>query len=281
MPAEPWSLPAVTSGEARHVGGACALLPHARTKCYAGPGAGYRSSARTVMAKFLLGGLRSGVGASDGRDESCGAWRMFQLRKVVQVAREELDFDPRRVAAGVCSGMLPQNSFHRVRTMLLRGVGLQIGATSLFGGAVHITGSGALRDMLAIGPGCYITGPVHIDLSAPVCIGARVYIGHQVRLLTVDHEIGDSAQRCGPRVYRAIDIEDGVWIGSCAVILPGVRLGRGSVVAAGALVTRDVPPNVMVGGVPARPMRDLEDGVAREAWRERMATPLFSPGRRA
>jgi maltose O-acetyltransferase len=206
---------------------------------------------------------------------------MFQLRKAVQVVREELDFDLRRVAAGVCSGILPQNSFNRVRTMLLRRLGLQIGATSLFGGAVHITGSGALRDLLSIGRGCYITGPVHIDLSAPVWIGARVYIGHQVRLLTVDHEIGDSAQRCGPRVYRAIHVEDGVWIGSCAIILPGVRLGRGSIVAAGALVTRDVQPNVMVGGVPARPMRDLEDGVAREAWRERMAARWSASGNRA
>src|SRR5580700_5791425 len=173
---------------------------------------GRGSSARTIVAKFLLGSRQYG-----------GARLMFQLRRAVQAVREELDFDPRRVASGVCSGILPQNSFNRVRTMLLRRLGLPIGATSLFGGAVHITGSGALSDLLSIGPGCYITGPVHIDLSAPVWIGARVYIGHQVRLLTVDHEIGDSAQRCGPRVYRAIHVEDGVWIGSCAVILPGVR----------------------------------------------------------
>ena len=49
-------------------------------------------------------------------------------------------------------------------------------------------------------------------------------------------------------------IEDNVWVGTRATILPGVTLGRGCVVAAGAVVTRDVPPLVIVGGVPARPI---------------------------
>lgn len=55
-------------------------------------------------------------------------------------------------------------------------------------------------------------------------------------------------------------IEDEVWIGSGAIILPGTRIGYGSVVAAGAVVTRDVPPHVVVGGVPARIIRQLQPG---------------------
>jgi maltose O-acetyltransferase len=196
---------------------------------------------------------------------------MIQLRKVLRVARQELGFDPRRVGAHAISGILPQHSFNRVRTSLLRTLGLQIAATSCFAGSLHITGTGSVHDLLSVGPGCHITGPLHIDLTAPVRIGARVYMGYDVELLTADHELGGPAQRCGNRVYRAIYIEDGVWIGSRAVILPGVRIGTGSVVAAGAVVTRSVPPHTLVGGVPARSVRDLEDAVAGNARRGRLA----------
>jgi acetyltransferase-like isoleucine patch superfamily enzyme len=195
---------------------------------------------------------------------------MIPLKKVLRVAKEELALDPRRIGTRAVSGILPQNSFNRVRTTLLRALGLQIGAASLFGGSVHITGSGCVRALLSIGPGCHITGPLHIDLTAPVRIGARVYMGYDVMLVTADHELGESSQRCGRRVYRAISIEDGVWLGSRVLVLPGVRIGRGAVVAAGAVVTRDVPPNALVGGVPAKLVRDLEDPVASDARRDRL-----------
>jgi acetyltransferase-like isoleucine patch superfamily enzyme len=52
-------------------------------------------------------------------------------------------------------------------------------------------------------------------------------------------------------------IEDGVWIGEGACVLPGVRVGRFAIVGANAVVTRDVPPYTVVGGVPARPIRTL------------------------
>jgi maltose O-acetyltransferase len=199
---------------------------------------------------------------------------MIQLQKVLRVVKEELDFDPRRIGARVVSGMLPQNSLNRVRTLLLRALGLPIAATSCVGGSVRLTGAGPVPHLLSIGPGCYITGPLHIDLAAPVRIGARVYIGYDVSLLTVDHELGDSAQRCGRRVYRGICIEDGVWIGSRVVILPGVRIGQGAVVAAGAIVARDVPPQVLVGGVPARFVRNLDDAAAGNARRERLVAAV-------
>jgi maltose O-acetyltransferase len=203
---------------------------------------------------------------------------MVSLSKLLHVAGEELALDARRLAAGVASRALPQNSFSRTRTMLMRSLGLRIGATSLIAGPVHITGSGSAQDLLTIGDGCYITGPLHIDLSAPVRIGARVYLGYEVSLLTVHHELGGTVQRCGRRIYRPICIEDGVWIGSRAVVLPGVHVGEGSVIAAGAVVHRDVPANVLVGGVPARVMRALESpvaGVAGEVQPERLA-PLLS-----
>lgn len=230
------------------------------------------------MARFMLQATSASVAKHEAAREIRDGQSMVHPRKLLRVASEELAIDLRRLAAGAVSGMLPQNSFSRVRTMLLRALGLRIGATSLFAGAVRITGSGSVLELLSVGPGCYITGPLHVDLSAQVHIGARVYMGYDVTLITVDHELGQSAQRCGPRVYRPIWVDDGVWIASRVVILPGVRLGRGSVVAAGAVVTRDVPANTMVGGVPARVVRDLENPIAHDALVQHFAITRSAAG---
>lgn len=187
---------------------------------------------------------------------------MNVVRKVFQVAHEELAFDPLRVCAHGVSAVLPQHSFNRVRTRLLRLFGVPIAARTSVAGPVRITGSGSVAELLSIGPGCHITGPLHIDLTAPVRIGAHVYMGYDVALITVNHEFGNPMQRCGPQVCRGITIEDGVWIGSRVLVLPGVRLGTGSVIASGAVVTRDVPAQTLVGGVPARVIRKLDGVVA-------------------
>jgi acetyltransferase-like isoleucine patch superfamily enzyme len=133
-----------------------------------------------------------------------------------------------------------------------------------------------VRELLSIGPGCHITGPLHIDLTAPVTIGARVYMGYEVMLITADHEVDGPEQRCGRRVFRPIHIEDGVWLGSRVVVLPGVRIGHGAVVAAGAVVTRDVVPDTLVGGVPAKLVRDLAAADAGDARRDRLAATAWS-----
>ena len=132
------------------------------------------------------------------------------------MAREELALDPLRIGAGLVSRLLPQGGFNRTRTGLLRALGLRIEPKSLLAGALIITGTGGVRELLSIGPGGYISGPLHVDLEARVEIGARVYMGYEVMLVTVAHELGDSSQRCGRRVFRPIWIEDGVWIGSRA-----------------------------------------------------------------
>jgi maltose O-acetyltransferase len=104
-----------------------------------------------------------------------------------------------------------------------------------------------------------------------------VNLGHAVTLLTIDHEIGNAYKRCGLSHSGPIVIGNGVWIASNAVILPGVTVGDGAVVAAGAVVTKDVAPNTLVGGVPARAIRELpEEASVRAGYRR---TTRSSPPR--
>jgi maltose O-acetyltransferase len=182
---------------------------------------------------------------------------MIDFEKLWSVGREELSYDLRKLVAHFVSSGLPQHGFNRLRTRLLIEAGVRIGPNASIAGPVRITGPGPLGELLSIGPGAFISGPLHIDLGAAVSIGARVYIGDQVKLLTGTHEIGHSEQRCGHRRWAPIQIGDGTWIGSAVTVLPGVRIGSGAIVGAGAVVTADIPSDALYAGVPARFVRDL------------------------
>ena len=90
-----------------------------------------------------------------------------------------------------------------------------------------------------------------LDNRGGITIGDRVAIAAEVCILTADHDPkrSDFATR-----LRSVNIEDYVFIGTRAMILPGVTLGKGSIVAAGAVVTKDVAPFTVVAGVPAKPI---------------------------
>src|SRR5258708_16047926 len=105
---------------------------------------------------------------------------MTGLQDVLRVAREELNLDARRICVRLISSVLPQHSFLRLRTALLRALGLRIGVATGFAGSVKITGAGSLQELLWIGSGCPITGPLHIDLVAPARIRARRYLRDEV-----------------------------------------------------------------------------------------------------
>lgn len=152
---------------------------------------------------------------------------------------------------------LPSFALGCVRTSLLRLSGIKIAERSCINGRVFLTGPGFRCDLVSIGTNTIISGPLHLDVGAEIVIGCNVRIGHNVSIHTIGHEIGGAGQRAGQHETGPVVIEDGVWICSHAVILPGVTVGRGSVVAAGALVSRDVAPNKLVGGVPARVLREL------------------------
>ena len=202
-------------------------------------------------------GPGSAVGWKSGA-EALGTGELRALgARLARAWADETGFDSRKVVAGVVSRVLPQFSFPRIRTFALRAAGVGIGRGSGVLGPLDVTGRGDLREF-SIGDDTFISGPLYVDLGARVCIGSRVQVGHHVVLLTEHHDMGPSSHRCGRQEAAPITIGDGVWIASCVTILPGVSIGDGAVVAAGAVVTRDVAPNTFVAGVPARLVRALE-----------------------
>jgi acetyltransferase-like isoleucine patch superfamily enzyme len=108
---------------------------------------------------------------------------------------------------------------------------------------------------LVIGDGTYVTCDSVIIAAASVRIGAGCAISWGVQILDTNfHKPGGD-----PTGAEAVEIEDRVWIASNVTILKGIRIGRGSIVATGAVVTKDVPPRSLVAGVPARIIRSDVD----------------------
>ncbi len=93
--------------------------------------------------------------------------------------------------------------------------------------------------------------------SAPIRIGDRVLIGPNVSFYTVSHPLEANARRTGVERGRSITVGHDVWIGGGSIILPGVNIGDRAVIGAGSVVTRDVPPDTVVAGNPARVVRIL------------------------
>ncbi|MDF1839021.1 MAG: DapH/DapD/GlmU-related protein [Planctomycetota bacterium] len=117
---------------------------------------------------------------------------------------------------------------------------------------------------LRVGAGSAVGAFSWIGASGPVVIGEQVLMGPRVVILPENHifeDVNRPIQEQG--VERlGVTIEDDCWIGADAKILAGVWIGKGSIVAAGAVVTRDVPAGHIVGGVPARILRDRGRGVS-------------------
>lgn len=146
--------------------------------------------------------------------------------------------------------------------------GVEIGAGTLVmhGAVLHVYNFRGLPHAgIRIGRNSLIGEYTIIRGQGGVTLGDRVYTSPMTQLIAVNHVFDDPAR---PFVEQGITaegivVEDDVWLGSHAVITDGVHIGRGAVVAAGAVVTHDVPAHTVVGGVPARVIRSLDQAASR------------------
>lgn len=107
-----------------------------------------------------------------------------------------------------------------------------------------------------IGKNVFINhGCSFLDLGG-ITIEDDVLIGPQVKLVTENHPVDPSNRKSLD--VKSVHIGKNVWLGAGAIILPGVSVGENSIVAAGAVVTKDVPANTIVGGVPARFIKHID-----------------------
>jgi len=108
--------------------------------------------------------------------------------------------------------------------------------------------------------GDYTRVGLHNTIIGPVRIGNNVNLAQGITVTALNHNFDDTTKRIDQQGVstKAVTINDDVWIGANAVILPGVTIGTHSVVAAGAVVSKDVPPYTIVAGVPAKVIKQLQ-----------------------
>lgn len=187
---------------------------------------------------------------------------LSNMGRLLEFVRTEfLFFHPRLQLARLIAAPLPIYSGGRIRTYILRYIGgVNVGRRTSLAQLPTISGPPGMRKKLTIGTGCFFNFGCVLDLGASITIGDEVYLGHDVILLTTSHRIGaaDEPRRAMQSTYAPIVIGNRAWLGARIVVQPGVTIGAGAVVAPGAVVTRDVAPDVLVGGVPARLLRQLD-----------------------
>ena len=102
---------------------------------------------------------------------------------------------------------------------------------------------------------------IHCTVIGPVCIGSNVNLAQGITVTALNHNFEDTTKRIDEQGIstKPVVIGDDVWIGANAVILPGVTIGQHAVIAAGAVVTKDVPDYSLVAGVPAKEIKKLRE----------------------
>jgi maltose O-acetyltransferase len=143
----------------------------------------------------------------------------------------------------------------RWRMALLRRAGCRLGPGAELREDVFVGSS-----TLTMGANCYGNRGCFLDGSAPIVIGDHVRIGPHVKLLTGSHTYQRSVIRRGPSsvdIRLPVVVERGCWIGIGTIVMPGVRIAQGCVIAAGSVLLQSTEPNGLYAGNPARRLRDL------------------------
>lgn len=145
---------------------------------------------------------------------------------------------------------------------------LQLKGLAVFRRRVGILGNFTVVNPsnVRVGRNCGINHGVFILGSNEIVIGDNVVLSARVMLIDAGLDLSHLGfDGIVPHVKSYVRIEDGAWIGAGAIVLPGVTVGRRSVVGAGSVVTRDVPPNSIVAGNPARQIGSVPAGGSQNA----------------
>jgi acetyltransferase-like isoleucine patch superfamily enzyme len=153
---------------------------------------------------------------------------------------------------------------HHVRRFFYRLAGVKIGS----GSTIHTRATFYHPSNITIGRDSLIGEGAVLDGRAPLSIGDHVDMASEVMIYNSQHDLDSDDFHA---VSEPVKIEDYVFIGPRAIILPGITIGKGAVVAAGAVVTKDVNPFEIVGGVPAKVIGERKNKepnykLGRAAW---------------
>ena len=145
---------------------------------------------------------------------------------------------------------------NRIKRRILILHGAQVGAGPKFGRGLWIDGHAKLM----LGNEVFFNFGCMLQSTGGIRIGHRVLVGPGVTILSANHDIRKGVcVRKSQAILRPVIIEDDVWLAARCIITPGVTIGKGAIVAAGAVVTRNVPPEVVVAGVPAKILKAREE----------------------
>ena len=164
---------------------------------------------------------------------------------------------PRRLRVMIWNGISKKRGVVKIaqRYMLCKSLGADLGDNVSIHDNVYFFNMENMKfgNNVSVHPMCYF------QASGGIEIGNDVSIAHGVTLMTQNHSYADISIpiKDQPVISKPIVIEDNVWIGAKATVLYGCKIAKNSVVAAGAVVTKDVPPNSVVAGVPARVIKEL------------------------
>ena len=146
-----------------------------------------------------------------------------------------------------------------IKRRLLNSTGFEIDEGTKIVAPIECTGE------LVIGKNCWIGKNLKVNGNGRVVIGDNCDIAPEVTFQTGGHKIGDASRRAGEGIICSQQVGNGVWIGGRSTIIGNTKIGNSSVVAVCACVVKDVDANVLVGGVPARVIRRLDNDTSETA----------------
>ncbi len=140
-----------------------------------------------------------------------------------------------------------------MKRRLMKASGNPVGIGTTIVGPIRIMGT------VEIGDKCWINRNFTLHGNGHAKIGNNCDIGPDVSLLTGGHQLGSSERRAGKGELYEIEIKNGCWIGARSTLLGNIVLDEGCVIAACACVNKNVPKNVLAGGIPAKIIRSLDN----------------------